>query len=268
MNLLDINNLEVNIGGKQILTSLNLTLQESELLGLIGPNGAGKSTLMRCIAQLQSYSGRITMQGERLSTMVARERAQRIGYLDQGDRLRWPISVRDLVALGRHPHRDRWRFGSAAFGFDDELAIREALKAADVWELRDRRMDELSGGERARARLARVLAVQATLLLVDEPVAALDPLHQLRVMNLLRQQCRFGGTVVVVMHDLTLASRFCDRLLLLENGQEIASGSVREVLTKQNLRRVYGISAVVGEHREERFVIPWECDPKANQQTG
>jgi iron complex transport system ATP-binding protein len=249
-----------------LLAGIDLAIGRGELFGLIGPNGAGKSTLVKALMQLLPHSGEVRLDGDSLGAMSARDRARRLAYLSQDDRLQWPIRVRDLVALGRHPYRGSWWRGGqdARAHHSDQEAIEQALEATDVASLRERRADELSGGERARARLARVLAVQAEVLLADEPVAALDPMHQLRVMELLRARCRSGQTVIVVLHDLTLASRFCDRLLLLDQGRAVASGDVETVLSGANLRSVYGVRALIGEHSEAgetiRYIVPWSCE--------
>ena len=260
MSLLELRDVSVRLGGRELVQRVDLAVRAGELFGLIGPNGAGKSTLVKAVAQLVPYAGRILVGGERLEQLPARERACRLAYLSQDDRLQWPISVQDLVALGRHPYRGSWWRGAGTASDADRHAIDRALHATDVWRLRERRADTLSGGERARARLARVLAVEAPLLLADEPVAALDPLHQLRVMELLREQCRTGAAAIVVLHDLTLASRFCDRLLLLHEGAPVAAGSVAEVLSAENLRRVYGIRALLGEQAGQRYIVPWAVE--------
>jgi len=260
VSLLQVEGLSVRLGGRDLVQRVDLNLGAGEMFGLIGPNGAGKSTLVKAIAQLVPYAGRILVGGERLDQMPARERACRLAYLSQDDRLQWPISVQDLVALGRHPYRGSWWRGAGAASDADRHAVDRALRATDVWRLRGRRADTLSGGERALARLARVLAVEAPLLLADEPVAALDPLHQLRVMELLHEQCRAGTAAIVVLHDLTLASRFCDRLLLLHEGAPVAAGPVAEVLSAENLRRVYGIRALLGEQAGQRYIVPWAVE--------
>jgi iron complex transport system ATP-binding protein len=278
VSLLRIQDLRVQIARQPLVQGVTLDVERGELFGLIGPNGAGKSTLVKAIAQLMSYSGQIWLEDRPLQRMPALTRARRIAYLSQDDRLQWPISVRDLVALGRHPYRGSWWRGerrSHARDEDaDQRAIDDAMRATDVFTLRDRRADELSGGERARARMARVLAVGADLLLADEPVAALDPMHQLRVMQLLKAQCQAGRAVLVVLHDLTLASRFCDRLLLLDEGLPVAAGDVATVLSADNLRRVYRVQAIIGEHDDtdgaHRYIVPWACTPdrvKAHEQS-
>ncbi|MGD8207970.1 MAG: ABC transporter ATP-binding protein [Thiohalocapsa sp.] len=261
MSVLEIRHLTVTVGARDLVRALGCRIEAGELLGLIGPNGAGKSSVVKAIAQLLPYRGDVELDGRPIRQMTGRERATALAYLSQDDRLQWPISVHDLVALGRHPHRGSWWRGAGPTATADRLAIEAALHATDAWGLRTRRVDELSGGERARVRLARVLAVQARALLADEPVAALDPLHQLQVMQLLHEQCRRDGTaVIVVLHDLTLASRFCDRLLLLHEGIPIAIGSIEQVLTAENLLRVYGIRAVIGEHAGQRYIVPWESE--------
>jgi iron complex transport system ATP-binding protein len=254
---LELVDVAVQLGGRTLVHELSFQVGAGELVGLIGPNGAGKSTLIKAIAQLLPYRGSIRLNGESLERIPARERARRLAYLSQDDRVQWPISVADLVALGRHPYRGGWWRGAGQTSEADRHAIESAMRATDVWSLRARASDTLSGGERARVRLARALAVEAPLLLADEPVAALDPRHQLEVMELLRAQAHQGASVIVVLHDLTLASRFCDRLLLLHEGRTVATGTVETVLSADHLRLVYGIGAVVGEHQGQRYLVPW-----------
>jgi iron complex transport system ATP-binding protein len=260
---LQVTGLQVRLGGRTLLQVLDLDLCGGEMLGLIGPNGAGKSTLVKAVAQIIPHAGECRLGDRVLERLSARARARRLAYLGQDDRVQWPIAVQDLVALGRHPYRGSWWRGGGAPTAADRRAVDAALNATDTWPLRARRIDTLSGGERARARLARVLAVEAPLLLVDEPVAALDPRHQLDAMALLRRQCAAGAAVVVVLHDLTLASRFCDRLLLLDRGAAVAAGAVEEVLAEPHLQRVYGIRALVGAHEGERYIVPWAVDGTA-----
>jgi iron complex transport system ATP-binding protein len=254
MTRLAVQGLAVSLGGRALAAGVDLCVEPGELLGLIGPNGAGKSTVVKAIAQLLPYRGEVRLGAWRFDRIGARDRARAVAYLSQDDQLQWPISVAELVALGRYPHRSGW---GGALGAADDAAVATAMRAADVWTLRERRVDQLSGGERARARLARVLAVEAPLILADEPVAALDPKHQLQVMALLRAHCAGGGNGIVVLHDLTLASRFCDRLLLLDEGRPVAYGAIADVLTAQHLHDVYGIDAVTGVHNGQTYIVPW-----------
>jgi iron complex transport system ATP-binding protein len=256
VSLVAVQRLSVALGGRVLINGLDLRVEAGELLGLIGPNGAGKSTAVKAIAQLLPYTGEVRLGEDPAWRLRPRHRARMLAYLSQDDRVQWPIRVSELVALGRYPHRAGWGGG---LGAADWAAVERALRAADVWTLRGRRADQLSGGERARVRLARVLAVEAPLVLADEPVAALDPRHQLEVMALLRRHCSTarGGGAIVVLHDLTLAGRFCDRLVLLDQGQPVASGNVDRVLSAENLRTVYGIEAVTGRHGGQTYILPW-----------
>ncbi len=251
----------VEIDGRRLVDEVSLSLERGELLGLIGPNGAGKSSLLKALAHLLPYRGEVRLDGELLSELSPRQRALRCAYLGQGDQSSWPLRLRDYVALGRLPHRGSWGL-SQRLRPEDQVAIDQALAQMHLGELAQRRFDQLSGGERARARLARALAVGSPLLLADEPVAALDPFHQLNVMQLLRQQCAQGKAALVVLHDLTLASRFCDRIVLLDQGRVVDCGTTRQVLTPKNLQQVYQVQAMLGEHQKQRFVLPWSCRPQ------
>lgn len=259
MRTLSVESLQVAWRGQTCVQDLSFQVQSGEMLALIGPNGAGKSTVLRALAQLLPHQGRVLLDGEDLARLAPHQRARRLAYLAQGDQVAWPLQVRDFVALGRLPHQGRWRLASASK--TDQNAVDAALSAMHLTDMAERHLHALSGGERARARLARAMAVQAPLLLADEPVAALDPYHQLSVMELLRAQCNAGHAVVVVLHDLTLASRFCDRVLLLQGGRAVACGAPRHVLTPAHLQRVYQVQAMHGEHESQGYVLPWRCRP-------
>jgi iron complex transport system ATP-binding protein len=255
--------LSVEVQHTQLVYPMDLELNAGEVLGLIGPNGAGKSTLLRSLGQLQPHQGQVSLDGACLHQLGRLEQARRVAYLAQGEQVNWPLTVRDFVALGRFPHQHGLGWFSRRCPAD-QAAIDQSLNQTDLLAMQHRPVNELSGGERARARLARVLAVEADVLLADEPVAALDPFHQLSVMNVLRQQSDQGRSVVVVLHDLTLASRFCDRLLLMHQGRVIASGEPRRVLTPKHLQQVYKVQAMVGEHQQQPFVVPWVVDMQGN----
>ncbi|MBT0962571.1 ABC transporter ATP-binding protein [Denitromonas iodatirespirans] len=258
MNALDVTGVSVGRGGCRRVDAVSLSVARGELFGLIGPNGAGKTSLLRAVAQLTPHEGEVRVGGAWFAALSPAQRATRLAYLGQDDRAAWPMSVADFVALGRLPHRRAWARGPSAA---DTAAVQAAMAAMRLGALAGRRLDQLSGGERTRARLARALAVQAPLLLADEPIAALDPFHQLSVMNLLREHCARGGSIVVVLHDLTLASRFCDRVLLMHQGCAVAAGTPRQVLTPGNLQRVYQVQAMHGEHDDQSYVLPWQCRP-------
>jgi iron complex transport system ATP-binding protein len=245
--------LTVSYGARAALADVSLALQPGAMVGLIGPNGAGKTTLIRALAGLMPPSGGEILYDDAPAAKMPRQmRARKIAYLAQSGSAEWPLQVEAIVALGRLPHRR----ALAAPGEADIAAVERALAAAELGAFRQRTLGELSGGERARVLIARALAVEADWLLADEPIAALDPLHQLRAMALLRAEAKRGAGVVAVLHDLTLAVRFCDRLILLNDGRIRLDGPPAE-LTPQAIADAYGVEALYGEHRGESFVLPW-----------
>jgi iron complex transport system ATP-binding protein len=245
--------LSVDLGGRRVLDGVDLTLEAGALIGVIGPNGAGKSTLARAaLGLVPAAAGRVLAGEEDVAHARPADLARRIAYLPQGRELHWPLSVERLVALGRLPHLAPFsRIGAA-----DEAAIAAALAETGMTALRDRVATALSGGERARAMLARALATGAPALIADEPLAALDPGHQIEVMALLQRRARAGGLVVVVLHDLSIAARFCDRLVLLDRGRLVADGAPEAVLTDARLAEVYGISAWRGAADGRPLLVP------------
>jgi iron complex transport system ATP-binding protein len=254
MNGLSAEALTVTLGGRAVLREVDLALGKARLVGLIGPNGAGKTTLLRALAGLvQPAGGRVLLDGKPLAETSRRLRARRIAYLAQGQRVDWPLAVRRLVELGRLPHLEPWAHPSGT----DRAAVEEALRATETGALAERAATALSGGERARVLLARCLAGDPEILLADEPVAGLDPYHALKVMELLSARAAAGMAVLVVLHDLALAARFCDALVLLSDGRVEATGAPLEVLSPARLARSYGIRAQYGEAEGRSFLVPW-----------
>ena len=225
---------------KEVLQEVSLQLAPGELIALIGPNGAGKSSLLKLLAGLLTpQHGRIQLDGKPLNSYGADELARRRAYLAQGAPLHWPLTVRQLVALGRLP----WRHG--ALPADDAQHIDAAMVRTEISAWSARAVTSLSEGERMRVMFARLLATRSPLLLADEPTAALDLHHQHHTMQLFRQHCAEGGSALVVLHDLNLAARYCDRLILLDRGRVVTQGNPETVLTVANLNAVYRVDAQV-----------------------
>ncbi len=236
--LLDVRGLSLQTDGVRLLDALDLQVAAGELVGVIGPNGAGKSTLLRCLAGIEPpTAGDLRLAGTSLATASPEQRARAIAWLEQRPQLHWPLGVEQVVALGRLP----WRTEAAALA--DATAVTRSLQRCGVLALRHRSFPGLSEGEKLLVNLARVLAVDAQLILADEPTAALDPQQQLRVMEVLQQEALAGKAVLAVLHDLTLAARYCSRLLLLQQGRVVAEGTPEQVLTATNLAEVYGVAA-------------------------
>ncbi len=212
------------------LGAINLSASSGQVLGVIGPNGAGKSTLLHCLAGLLQHAGQCRLDGIDLMALSPRERARYVGLLPQQTDSAWPLSVCDVVSLGRLP-----------WGDNDATAIMQAMKVTSVDTLSKTRIDRLSGGERARVWLARVLAGQPRILITDEPTASLDLYYQRVVMDCVRDYANAGNIVILAMHDLALAAHYCDQLLLLKNGSCQSSGSPAQVLTEATLSQVFGV---------------------------
>jgi iron complex transport system ATP-binding protein len=186
--------------------------------------------------------------------LTLRERAKRFAYLPQGHIVHWPLPARDIVALGRFPHGVT---DPARLGPKDIDAVERAMRATDVVDFAERPVTELSGGERSRVALARVLAVEAPIILADEPIASLDPRHQIDVMKSLRTAADTGVLVIVVTHDLGLAARFADHVLVLSDGRLAAQGPSADALSEQVMRDVFRISAYRAEYQREAVIVPW-----------
>lgn len=243
------------LGGREVLRDVSLSLAPGQLVALVGPNGAGKTTLLRALSGLVPSHGSIDVGGQPLALLSLEQRARRFAYLPQGHVVHWPLPVQDIVALGRYPHgaTDPSRLAAA-----DAEAVRRAMQLADVADLARRPVTELSGGERSRVALARVLAVQAPVILADEPTASLDPRHQIDVMQTLRAASRDNVLVIVVTHDLGLAARFADTVLVMSDGRLVSQGKPDQALSEQVIAEVFRISAYRAEYRDEAVIVPWD----------
>lgn len=229
----------VAIAGRTILDNLSTRLEPGSFVAILGPNGAGKSTLLRTIAGLIPASGAVRLGDTSLAALTPARRARTVGYLPQGHETHWPLSVAEIVGLGRFPYgaTDPRRLPPA-----DAEIVRRAMADADVTQFAQRRATALSGGERARVALARILAQEPPVILADEPTASLEPRYQIEVMGLLSRMAAGGRLVVAVLHDLDLAARFADRAIVLDRGRIVADGPIADSLNADICRGVFGIS--------------------------
>jgi len=241
---LSLCNIGLSITNKVILESINLELNSGELVVLLGANGAGKSSLLRSALGLAQVStGESLIDEQLVTTLSSANRAKKVAYLPQKRPLAWPIKVFDVVSLGRYAYG----VNLGRLKNDDLESVESAITSCDLEHLRNRRVDTLSGGEAARVHVARAFAANAALLLADEPTAALDPKHQLDVMQLIRRYVDMGGGALVVGHEASLAARFADRLIWMRDGRIVADGTVKETMTAAMMAEIYGVSAQIGD---------------------
>jgi iron complex transport system ATP-binding protein len=234
--------LRVHHGAARALDGVTLTLRAGELVALVGPNGSGKSTLLRVLLGAERpTAGSVTLDGAPLARLPPRVRARTLTMVVEGSPADFAICVRDLVALGRIPFEGRLGGTSK----EDARAVEEAMTETDVLALADRTIDTLSAGELQRTHLARAFAQRAAIVLLDEPTSNLDPLHQLEAMALLRGFVERGGAAIIAMHDLCLAARACDRVVVLQRGRVRADGPPAKVLVPELLAEVFQVEARV-----------------------
>ncbi|HEY1175817.1 MAG TPA: heme ABC transporter ATP-binding protein [Phytomonospora sp.] len=253
--------ISVRLGGRRVLREVSVTARTGEVLALVGPNGAGKSTLLAALAADLPSTGDITLAGRAVADWTVAELARHRAVLPQHPTLSFPFPVADVVAMGRAP----WAATGAADA--DGEAVAEAMEQCEVTAFADRAFGSLSGGERARVALARVLAQRTPLLMLDEPTAALDLRHQELVMRVCRTRAAAGDAVVVVLHDLGLAAAHCDRIAVMRDGRIAACGPPREVLDASLLSEVYRQPVDVLPHpsRDELLVVPRRSDALSPQ---
>ncbi len=255
---LEVSGIEVRLGGRRVLDDVSLAVEPGEIVAVIGANGAGKSTLLRVMAGLMApRAGTVVVGARPLGQLDRCALGRTIAYLPQDRTVHWPLTVRRLVALGRLPFREPIAGPSA----EDRDAVEEAMAAMDVTAFAERAVTELSGGERARVLLARALAQRPRFLVADEPTTGLDPAHGLALFAQFVRMAGLRRAVIVALHDLSLAARYCHRVLLLKDGAALAQGTPREVLTPELLARAYGVRATVAEIEGRPVVLPIEPLP-------
>ncbi|THD34829.1 MAG: ABC transporter ATP-binding protein [Sphingomonas sp.] len=228
---LTLHGVTLDLGRRRVLDAVSVSIAPGRVTVILGPNGAGKTSLLRVAAGLVRAEGSVAIDGVEVAAVPRDERARAIGYLPQQGDVAWNMVARDVVALGRLPHRNA----------GDEAAIAAALAATDTGALAVRRVGELSGGERARVLLARVLAGEPRWLLADEPLASLDPAHQLDLLDRLRAVARAGAGVVTVLHDVAQAARVADDAILMKASRIVAAGPASTVLTPNRLGDLFGV---------------------------
>ncbi|MBK0329505.1 ABC transporter ATP-binding protein [Rhodobacteraceae bacterium F11138] len=234
MRLLSIDRLSVSLRGRDVFRDISFSIGAGELVGLIGPNGSGKTTLMRAALGLIPFDGHSS-----LAALPENARARHAAWMPQAREIAWPVTVESVVRLGRLPHLTAMQ----SLGRQDHDRVDDALAQMKLTGMRHRAATRLSGGEQARVLIARALVQDTPLLLADEPVAGLDPAHQIATMDIFAEQAAAGKSLLVSLHDLGLAARHCTRLILLGEGRLVADGPPRDVLTPQRLAQIFGISA-------------------------
>lgn len=239
---IELRDVRFGYGSAMVVQDVSYRVGRGEFVGIIGPNGSGKSTLLRLMSgHVRAWQGQVLIDGRPAESYERRELGRLIGVVPQETTVTFPFSVTEMVLFGRTPH-------SAGFGFDrdtDLTAARRAMERTDTAHLARRPITELSGGERQRVILARALAQEPAILLLDEPAAFLDIRHEVEMYDLLRDLQRGGMTVVSILHDLNLAALYCDRLLLLHEGRLARAGTAAEVITYATLKEVYGTEVYV-----------------------
>lgn len=243
---------EFGYASTPILQGVHLELAKSEVLSIVGPNGAGKSTLIRCINRiLNPQKGRIVLDGSDITNLTRMELARQLGYIPQSDHQSFPATVFDVVLMGRRPHIS-WRSCQ-----NDKEKVLDVLEMLNIEHLAMRDINEISGGQQQKVLIARELAQEPDVLLLDEPTSNLDIRHQLEVMDVIRTLVTEKNiSAIMAIHDLNLGSRYSDRMVMLNRGVIAAAGNPYSVLTQENIKQVYGVEAVVKDEDGFPYVVP------------
>jgi iron complex transport system ATP-binding protein len=249
--MLDINSIHFSIDGKQILDNITVRFAPRMIHGIIGPNGSGKSTLLKNICRIwEPQSGTISIQGTDYTKISRKELSTLVTLVPQNTAVSFPISVYDIVAMGRNPHLGRFE----GMRSKDHEIIDRALQQTNIYELKDRNINELSGGEGQLAIIARALATEASLILLDEPTSELDVKHTLAIVKILQNFKDQGKTMLVTIHDLNLARKFCDTISILSNGKLFYSGSPENAFAAENIKQVFDVQVREYKHNDTTFL--------------
>ncbi|MDD3398230.1 MAG: ABC transporter ATP-binding protein [Candidatus Methanomethylophilaceae archaeon] len=246
VNILDVDNISFEYSGRIVIEDIGFHAEPGEIIGILGPNGCGKTTLLKILNRnLKAKTGTVCIEGDEINDISKKDIAQRMAVVPQNNEISFSFTVTDIVMMGRMPNLDRFEMESE----DDLRIVFDAMEKCNVLQFADRFINHLSGGERQRAIIARALAQEPRVLLMDEPTLHLDVNHQIDMLDMVRSLAKEKGlTVVIVSHDLSLAARYCDRLFLISEHHIIASGKVKDVLTPENMRRVFSIEAYLEDN--------------------
>ncbi len=252
-SLIDMTDVEFSYGNDQVIKQVSLAIESGEFVGIIGPNGSGKSTLLRLIgALIHHQQGQVQFKQEDIHKISKKILARSIAWIPQESTMIFPFKVEEIVMMGRHPYQSPLSFETE----DDWEITRRAMEETDIMSLSDRRFNEISGGEKQRVMMAGALAQNSELLLLDEPTASLDIKYQLEILNILRRLNQQNGkTIVIAIHDLYQASKYCDRLILINEGQIIQNGPPVDVLRKDILEEVYGVTIKIIYDQEDGGIM-------------
>ena len=256
MVTLNVDGVECRYGSVKILSNISLEVKPGCFLGILGPNGSGKTTLLKSISRvLKPHGGSILIDKEDIYTLKPKQVAQKMAVVPQYNNVGFNFSAMDVVLMGRNPHLGDFQMETAK---DVEIA-RKSMELTNTWNLANRPINELSGGEAQRVIIARALAQEPKILLLDEPMSHLDIINQIELMDLVKDLCtKKGLAVIAVIHDLNMASRYCDTILLLKEGTVYALGPVNEVMTTENIQNVFGVDSIVRKNlvTNSPYVIP------------
>jgi iron complex transport system ATP-binding protein len=256
MVILNVNGVECRYGSAKILFGINLEVKPGDFVGILGPNGSGKSTLLKSISRvLKPYGGSILIDKEDIYSLKPLEVAKKMAVVPQDNAAGFNFSVMDVVLMGRNPHMGPFQMENSK----DVNVARKAMELTNTWGLVDRHINELSGGERQRVIIARALAQEPKILLLDEPTSHLDIINQLEILDLVKSLCVKNDLMVIVaIHDLNMAARYCKTILMLKAGEVFAAGAVENILTSENIRSVFGVDAIVRKNlvTNSLYVIP------------
>ncbi len=244
-NILRANNISVTLNDTRILENLDMTLTRGEFVGIIGPNGAGKSTFLKAVRGIVPKSSGEVWIGERqIGELTEKEIAKQLAFMQQDMQIGFGFTAEEVVLSARYPYLAWWENE----GQEDRRIAEKCMHFTGVYHLRDKMISQLSGGERQRVLLAKILAQQTDIIFLDEPTASLDLVYQEEIFRYCRELTQSGKTIVMICHDLTMAARFCSRLLLIAKGQIVAEGKPADVLTAENIRKGFGLNALVYEN--------------------